>query len=445
MASSLACISAILACICWACFIMCPGSSCVVLSSSSGVEHRRSRRVLLGVGRHPRLGWSCGVPHRPGHRRRRPASRTVSICAPGNAARMARTSGWIGGRGAAAGIGGAALLGQGRLALGGGQRDGPARAGRLGQQRRRDRAAGRCGASGCGRSSITGGAKRTRCTEWIRCACSIASRCSATSAMTSRKLGRRRRRRRRHRPASAPPPAHRAQRRRHRRSAAARAAPARLAPAPSRQPPHQVARRRQFGDMAQADQHHLGRGAAVRRGLHLADALQQHLPGARQHRHRQLDPPAPRRGCARPPAVLARRAAPARDFSRVSVWVSSSRSCSITPRSAPRSCASSVICSAWRGWPAITASIRSNTRPRSARPSMSTTAASVTGPSACGDRLVEQRQPVAHRAIGGARDQVERGRLDRHRLLPGDAAEMRRQLRDAAPAAGRSAGSATAR
>ena len=140
------------------------------------------------------------------------------------------------------------------------------------------------GASGCGRNSITGGAKRTRCTEWSRCACSIASRRSATSAVTSRKLASRGAGGSAQPARPAPPPA------------TARApppegggadAPARLRGRRRTQPPHQVARRRQVGDVAQPDQHHLGGGAAVGRGLHLADALQQHLPGARQHRHRQ--------------------------------------------------------------------------------------------------------------------------------------------------------------
>ena len=48
-----------------------------------------------------------------------------------------------------------------------------------------------------------------------------------------------------------------------------------------------------------------------------------------------------------------------------------------------------------------------------------------------GDRLVEQRQAVAHRAIGGARDLIERGRLDRNALSRSDAGEMRGQLRHA--------------
>ena len=51
-----------------------------------------------------------------------------------------------------------------------------------------------------------------------------------------------------------------------------------------------------------------------------------------------------------------------------------------------------------------------------------------------GDRLVQHRQPVAHRAVGGAGDQVQRGGLDRHALLRGDAGEMRRQFGDPHPA-----------
>ena len=71
------------------------------------------------------------------------------------------------------------------------------------------------------------------------------------------------------------------------------------------------------GDVAEADQHHLGRGAAVGGGFHLADALQQHLPGAGQHRHASAGRPVRRRGCVRLPADpwLSRR--PGTDFSRV--------------------------------------------------------------------------------------------------------------------------------
>ena len=60
------------------------------------------------------------------------------------------------------------------------------------------------------------------------------------------------------------------------------------------------------------------------------------------------------------------------------------------------------------------------------------------------DRLVEQRQRVAHRAFGGARDQRERLRLGRDAFLGGDAFEMRDQRCPPRRGAGRSAGSATA-
>ena len=43
-------------------------------------------------------------------------------------------------------------------------------------------------------------------------------------------------------------------------------------------------------------------------------------------------------------------------------------------------------------------------------------------------RLIQDRQPVAHRSIGRARDQVQRGRFDLHVFLVGDAGEMRVQL-----------------
>ena len=45
--------------------------------------------------------------------------------------------------------------------------------------------------------------------------------------------------------------------------------------------------RRQVGRIGDAHQHHLGRRDRPARRLHLGDALEQHLPGARQHPHRQ--------------------------------------------------------------------------------------------------------------------------------------------------------------
>ena len=63
-------------------------------------------------------------------------------------------------------------------------------------------------------------------------------------------------------------------------------------------------------------------------------------------------------------------------------------------------------------------------------PSMSRTAASLDRAARRGrkrDRLVEQRQPVAHRAVGGAGDQAERRGLDRDPFRLGDPAIMRDQ------------------
>ena len=48
-----------------------------------------------------------------------------------------------------------------------------------------------------------------------------------------------------------------------------------------------------------------------------------------------------------------------------------------------------------------------------------------------GDRLIEQRQPIAHRAVCRACDQIEGGGFDGHRLLRGDPAEMGGQFGDA--------------
>ena len=66
-------------------------------------------------------------------------------------------------------------------------------------------------------------------------------------------------------------------------------------------------------------------------------------------------------------------------------------------------------------------------------PSMSRTAAASIAPPAHRrkrDRLVEQRQPVAHRAVGGARDQAERRGRDRDAFGLGDPAIMLDQLLD---------------
>ena len=75
--------------------------------------------------------------------------------------------------------------------------------------------------------------------------------------------------------------------------------------------------------------------------------------------------------------------------------------------------------------PRISASNRSMMRVRSARPSICRTSSARTGAGRMRDRLIEQRERVAHRAFGGARDQRQRLRLDRDAFLGG------RCLRDA--------------
>ena len=61
------------------------------------------------------------------------------------------------------------------------------------------------------------------------------------------------------------------------------------------------------------------------------------------------------------------------------------------------------------------------------------------------DRLVEQRQAVADRALGGAHQQRQRAGLDPDPLLGRDLGQMLRAGARPRPGAGRSAGSATAR
>ena len=50
------------------------------------------------------------------------------------------------------------------------------------------------------------------------------------------------------------------------------------------------------------------------------------------------------------------------------------------------------------------------------------------------DRLVEERQPVADRAVGGTRDDADRFRFDGNLFALGDIREMRRELVDIEPA-----------
>ncbi len=116
------------------------------------------------------------------------------------------------------------------------------------------------------------------------------ARCGAHrrgSARRAASSGRRRRMRARCAP-PAPPPLAEAPRA---AAAAGRgAAPRAAAAAPARVVQRWLQRlveRRQVGGVRDADQHHLAGADRPVGGLHLGNALEQHLPGARQHAHRQ--------------------------------------------------------------------------------------------------------------------------------------------------------------
>ncbi len=190
------------------------------------------------------------------------------------------------------------------------------------------------GASGCGRSSITGGANRTRCTEWIRCACSIASRRSATSAVTSRKLASRG-------AAVGPQPSmHRSRHPATARAAATRRRRRRLARADGAAAA--VSRRTRSPGGGRSDTWH-SRISTISAAARRSGAVSTSPTPFSSICHARASAgtaswsasAAPRVRSASGNSWLSRSAGT--DFSRVTVWTSSSRSCSIIPRSAPRS------------------------------------------------------------------------------------------------------------
>ena len=116
-------------------------------------------------------------------------------------------------------------------------------------------------------------------------------------------------------------------------------------------------------------------------------------------------------------------------FRRVSQWVISARSRRMTRGSAPATYMASKRSSAAAISPFMRCSKRSNIWTCSATPSMSRTSCSPiseSGPG-MGDGLIEQRQPVADRSVGGAGDEGNRARRDADILLFGDPGEMIRQ------------------
>ena len=122
-------------------------------------------------------------------------------------------------------------------------------------------------------------------------------------------------------------------------------------------------------------------------------------------------------------------------FTRVTKWVNSARSPSTIAGSAPESYWSRSSLSA-RGDVGAHQRFEQIDDARCDRRGRAS-AAHVFGahrPGGVRDRLIEQRQRIAHRAFGGARDQGQRFRLGLDRFLGGDALQMFDQQRGIDPA-----------
>ena len=192
------------------------------------------------------------------------------------------------------------------------------------------------------------------------------------------------------------------------------------------QPADDIVGRRQVGGVGEAHQHHFGGRERPVGALHFGQALEQHLPGAREDAHRQRR----REGAAARALGLGQRAVVgggghdlhARDemgelgkvgddHGRIGADVvliaqSVSAACGV----AAHQRLEQVDDARAVGKAEHLAHILGAHRARRMR-----------------DRLIEQRQRVAHRAFGGAGDQRERFRLDRDRLPWRRCLEMRDQ------------------
>ena len=203
-------------------------------------------------------------------------------------------------------------------------------------------------------------------------------------------------------------------------------------PGPGRRPvaaargPDHLGRRRQIGDVGQAHQHHLGRGQGIGRHPRLAEALEQHLPGAGEDRHgepfgerraalalglghgdrvggagRQFHAGEPvgefQQVLQHHDGVDAGRVLAGEHLERATDLAGHQRLEQVEylrPVGEPEHVAQRLL---------------------------------LDRATAVGDRLVKHRQPVAHRAVGGPGGERERTGRYRRALLRGDAAEMRRQ------------------
>ena len=209
------------------------------------------------------------------------------------------------------------------------------------------------------------------------------------------------------------------------------------------QPPHQLLRARQIGDMRQPDDRHLRRHHRARRRRHLLERLQQHLPAAVSTRIDE--PPGEVEPRARSPAPRSDRRPPRAPAAAATPNASARQIAAAPPAGRPRpDRARASSASAAAASPRITPRTDRATRPRSAIPSISRTSLPRRSPAPCAiawssSDSASRTEPSAARAISASASGVDR---DPFRL--GDPREMRRSSPPARPAAARNAGSATA-
>ena len=196
----------------------------------------------------------------------------------------------------------------------------------------------------------------------------------------------------------------------------------------------QLGRARQRAGVGQADQHHLRGLQARRRAPRLAQALEQHLPGARQHRQRQPL----RHVSAADPLGLGHAGA----FEGLGHQLGAGHEVADLKQvlEHDRRVGAGLVQGAEHleglGRSAAHHRLEQVEDPRPVGQAEHGAHRLGLDPAAAGqrDRLVEQRQAVAHRAVGRARDGGQRLAGDLHALGLGDAREMSGQRNLVEPA-----------
>ena len=191
--------------------------------------------------------------------------------------------------------------------------------------------------------------------------------------------------------------------------------------------PHGLGRRRQVGCIGETDQDHLGRLQGHRGYTHLAKALEQHLPGARQNSHRQ----AVRHVAAAHPLGLGHAGAlgnlghhldagqPVDEVKHIFYHHRRFGAGAVLLRHQAES-GSDVA------FHHPVQEIKGDPPVGQAQHAAHLILAHRTVP--LGDGLVEQRQAIAHRAVGGAGNEMKRRRRDRDPFGLYDGGEMGAQL-----------------